>query len=277
MSESILLQERLRKLKHVVLDMDGTIYLDEQLFEETKPFLRTLEELGVGYSFITNNNSRSRQEYCGVLAKMGLSVPANSLVTSAHATASYLETHFPQVRRPYVLGMAGLVDDMKLSGLNHTEDAPDAVVVGFDRNLTYDKLCQAAYWITTGLPYLATHPDKICPTKDETVLPDCAAICALLQTATGRAPDAVPGKPSPAMLEGLLQSLSLQPSELAMVGDRLYTDVKMANLAGAFGVLTLTGEATQVDVANSGVQPDLVISNLGEFSSQIMASRQLAD
>lgn len=253
--------------------MDGTIYLDERLFAETKPFLRTLSENGIGYSFITNNNSLSRTEYVARLERMGLPTPAESLVTSAHAAAAYLETHLPAVRRPFVLGTLGLIEDLRLAGYAHEETSPDCVVVGFDRTLDYEKLCRTSYWVKSGLPYLATHPDRVCPTKDATVLPDCAAICALIESATGRKPDAVPGKPSPAMLEGLSSKLGLEPDQMAMVGDRLYTDIRMAVTAGALGVLTLTGEATEADLVGSGVQPDLVIRDLGDFAQKIVAAR----
>lgn len=274
MPDSFSMPERLARLRHVVLDMDGTIYLDERLFAETKPFLRALSENGIGYSFITNNNSLSRTAYLARLERMGLPTPAESLVTSAHAAAAYLEAHLPAVRRPFVLGTPGLIEDLRLAGFAPEEADPDAVIVGFDRTLDYDKLCRTAYLVKSGLPYLATHPDRVCPTKDATVLPDCAAICALIESATGRQPDAVPGKPSPAMLQGLLTQLGLRPEQMAMVGDRLYTDIRMAISTGALGVLTLTGEATEADVVDSDVRPDLVIEDLGDFARQIITSRQ---
>lgn len=274
MPDASSMPQRLTQLRHVVLDMDGTIYLDERLFAETKPFLQTLTDVGIGYSFITNNNSLSRVEYLARLDRMGLPTPAESLVTSAHAAAAYLETHLPAVRRPFILGTPGLIEDLQLAGYSHEEASPDCVVVGFDRTLDYEKLCRASYWVKSGLPYLATHPDRVCPTKDATVLPDCAAICALIESATGRKPDAIPGKPSPAMLEGLSSKLGLEPDQMAMVGDRLYTDIRMAVTAGAFGVLTLTGEATEADLVGSDVRPDLVIKDLADFAQQIVAARQ---
>src|SRR5947207_14204068 len=122
------------------------------------------------------------------------------------------------------------------------EAEPDAVIVGFDQTLTYRRLCRAAWWITRGKPYFATNPDRVCPADESTVLVDCGSICGALETATGRMPTAVLGKPDPAMIEGILHRHSLAPHELAMVGDRLYTDMAMAQKAGAFGVLVLTGE-----------------------------------
>lgn len=263
----------LEQLKHVVLDLDGTIYLDERLFKETKPFLADIADMGIGHTFITNNNSRSRAEYLAFMRSLDLNVSEESLFTSAHATINYLQQHLPNVRRPYILGTDGLKEDCQLAGYHHEAESPDAVIIGFDRTLTYQTLSKAAYWIDSGLPYLATHPDRICPTKELEVLVDCGALCAMVESATGRAPDAIPGKPSPAMMEGILHKYQLKPTEAAMVGDRIYTDMKMAQSAGMVSVLTLTGEATREQVATAESKPDLVISNLAEFTEHIRASR----
>ncbi len=171
------------------------------------------------------------------------------------------------MKRLFVLGTAGLSDDLRLAGFEIVDERPDAVIVGFDTALTYDRLAQTAYWISRGLPYVATHPDRVCPTDRPIVLPDCGAICSLLETATGRRPDAVPGKPNPLMIEAVFARYRLKPDEIALVGDRLYTDIRMAREAGAIGVLTLTGETKQADLEGCppGQRPDIVVANLGEF------------
>src|SRR5204862_4213464 len=127
------------------------------------------------------------------------------------------------------------------AGFQVTWDAPQAVIVGFDTTLTYERLCRAAYWISQGLPFIATHPDLVCPTDEPTVLVDCGSICACLTAATGRRP-LVLGKPDPRILLDLAARHQLAPGQLAMVGDRLYTDIAMARAAGALAVLVLTGE-----------------------------------
>jgi NagD protein len=149
------------------------------------------------------------------------------------------------------------------------------VIVGFDLGLNYDSLCQTAYWISRGLPYVATHPDRVCPTDRAIVLPDCAAICALLETATGRKPEAIPGKPSRAMLDAIFAQYNLQPFEVALIGDRLYTDIRMARDADAVAVLTLTGETKRADLAAcpESNRPDLVVEHLGELQEQLAAAR----
>jgi HAD superfamily hydrolase (TIGR01450 family) len=255
--------------------MDGTMYLGGTLFPQTLPFLATLSRLGIGYSFVTNNCSRSRAEYVNHLREMGIDAPSDSLWTSAHATIFYLRANLPNVKRLFVLGTPGLHDEFREAGFGIVDVEPDAVVVGFDNGLTYDRLAHTAYWIAKDLPYIATHPDRVCPTDRPIVLPDCGAICALLESATGRRPDAIPGKPSPAMLETVLHAHNLAPHEVAMIGDRLYTDVRMAKDAGAVAVLTLTGETKQADVDKCAEsdRPDLVIDDLGELARLIEGAR----
>jgi NagD protein len=266
---------QLAKIRHVVLDMDGTIYLGHTLFECTLPMLAKLRELGVGYSFVTNNCSHSRGDYVRRLRGMGIEADRESVTTSAQAAAHYLRLHLPSVRQAYVLGTAGLVEDLLAEGYEAVDRDPQAVVVGFDTGLTYDRLCRAAYWISRGLPYVATHPDRVCPTDQATVLPDCGAICALLESATGRRPDVVCGKPAPTLIEEVMERHGLAPPEVAMVGDRLYTDVRMARDAGALAVLTLSGEARADEalaLPEAG-RPDLIVQDVGELAHQLAAAR----
>jgi HAD superfamily hydrolase (TIGR01450 family) len=267
---------RLANLRHIVLDMDGTIYLGDTLFATTIPFLALLRSLGIGYSFVTNNCSHSRAEYVARLRGMGIEAPPDSVVTSSHATIHYLHEQLPEVRRLFVLGSPGGKEDLRLGGFEIVEESPDAVVVGFDPGLNYARLCRTAYFIKQGLPFIATHPDRVCPTNEATVLPDCGAICALFETATGRKPDAIPGKPCPAMLQEVMQRHMLAADQMALIGDRLYTDVRMACDAGALAVLTLTGEASAAEAASlpAAHQPDLVVTDLDDFSRQLLAARR---
>src|SRR4051812_9630328 len=257
----------LAKIRHIVLDLDGTIYLGRRLFPETRPFLSALAGLGIGYSFVTNNCSRSRAEYVRHLDEIGVEAKPEAIWTSAHATIHYISVELPRIRRLFVHGTPGLKEDFRLAGFEIVEQDPEAVVVGFDTALTYDGLAQTAYWISRGLPYVATHPDRVCPTDQAIVLPDCAAICALLDVASGRAPDVIPGKPSPLMLEAVFARYELRPHEIALVGDRLYTDIRMARDAGAVAVLTLTGETKRADVeaCRAAQRPDIIVENLGEL------------
>ena len=268
-------QQRLRDLRHVALDMDGTIYHGGQLFDATLPFLRTLDDHGIGYSFVTNNCSRGRDEYVAHLSKMGVAATSEQLLTSADATIAYLKSERADLQCLYVIGTDSLRAEFTAAGMRiaSNDDEPDAVVVGFDTGLRYENLCRAAYWVREGKPFLATHPDTFCPSDAPLVLVDCGAICACIQSATGRGPDAVLGKPDPRMLAPLLVRHQLNADQIAMVGDRLYTDMAMARNAGALGVLVLTGDGqTGADDVNAPT-PDLVLAGLAEFGEAIIAAR----
>jgi HAD superfamily hydrolase (TIGR01450 family) len=268
--------QRLRKLRHVALDMDGTIYKGETLFPATIPFLNLLKGQGIGHTFLTNNPSKSVAEYVAHLRSMGIEAAADQIYTSTRTTINVLQKNFPKVRRLFVLGTSGLFDELKAAGYELTPDdpnaPPDAVLVGFDTTLTYSRLCRTAWWISQGKPFFATNPDRVCPTNEPTVLVDCGSITAALEKATGRSPEAVPGKPDSAMLRGILNRHSLAPENLAMVGDRLYTDMKMARRTGTLGVLVLTGEATAAEARKFTPAPDLVVPTLAEFGELLQSS-----
>ena len=261
--------QRLCGIRHLALDMDGTIYAGATLFDFTRPFLQRMRELRIDYTFLTNNSSRSARDYLVHLEKLDLGVRADQLFTSGLATVEYLRVNYPGCRRLFVLGTESLRDEFTESGFTvvgeSSPDEPEAVVVGFDTALGYERLCKAGFWIDRGKPFIATHPDRTCPTDRQTLLVDCGAICACLESATGRAPDVVLGKPHPCMLDGILSRHELQPRQLAMVGDRLYTDMAMARESGTLGVLVLSGEATAGDVKDCPKPPDLVLDNLAEL------------
>ncbi len=272
------LHQRLREIAHVALDMDGTIYKGGTLFACTLPFLEQMKALGIGCTFLTNNPSKSSTDYLAHLKKMGLTATADELYTSTQATIDHLRIRLPKARRLFALGTPSMLSQFRDAGFTLTgedaNDVPDAVVVGFDLTLSYPRACRAAWWIQQGKPYVATNPDRVCPTDQPTVLIDCGSICAMLETATGRAPDIVLGKPDPTMLNGILARHRLRPQQIAMVGDRIYTDVLMAHRANAFGVLVLTGEATAHDAAQAEQPPHLVVPSLAEFGQQLAEARR---
>lgn len=268
---------RLRAIRHLALDMDGTIYRGGTLFPFTRGFLDRMRALGIGCTFLTNNPSKSSADYLAHLNRLGIPAGPDELYTSAQATIDWLRAHRPEARRLYILGTASMQGQFVDAGFtlaaDDPADTPDAVVVGFDLTLTYARLCRAAWWIQRGGFYVATNPDLVCPTDQPTVLVDCGALCAMFQAATGRSPDRVFGKPDPSMLDGIRARHGLAAAEIAMVGDRLYTDVLMARRAGALGVLVLTGEATAGDAARSAEPPDLTLPSLVELGDLLAASR----
>ena len=263
---------KLRKLKHFALDMDGTIYLGTTLFPFTKKFLAGVKDMGLRYSFLTNNPSASLDDYLAKLAKLGIEAVRDEMYTTSIATIDYIKTHHPTAKKLFLLGTPSMVSEFEKAGFvsaeNSAEDIPDVVVVAFDKTLQYDRLCRAAWWISQGIPYIATNPDRVCPTDQKIVLVDCGSICECLAHATGRRPDITLGKPDPNMLSGILARFGYEADEVAMVGDRIYTDIEMAHNAGAFGVLVLSGETTLEVCDAAPKQPHLVcdsIEVLGEL------------
>ena len=277
---------RLAGIKHLALDLDGTLYLGGRLFPFTLPFLRRLKKLGLGYTFFTNNSSVSTRGYVEKLRKLGIDAAEHEVYSSTTATLAHLREHRPHPRRLFVLGTPALRQEFadkgyEVLGRQDGDDVspavaaaggPDAVVVGFDNTLDYPRLCRAAYWIAQGKPYVATNPDAVCPTDLPTVLPDCGAVCRLLAHATGREPDAVLGKPAKAMLDGMIRRHGLAPAQVAVVGDRLYTDIAMARAAGAVGVLVLTGEATREQAAAAAPPPEFVLDSVAELGVLLRAA-----
>lgn len=259
----------LTRIRHFVLDLDGTVYTGSRLHDGVMDFLAMLRARDRSYTFLTNNTSHGRDDYVDKLRGLGIEASAEQVCTPVAATVAALHNLHPPVARLFVLGTQALRAELEAAGFGVDEAAeadPDAVVVGFDTSLSYQRLCRAAWLISGGLPYLATHPDLVCPTMAPTILVDCGSICAALQAASGREPDAVFGKPDPVTLAAIADQQGVAVDEVAMVGDRLMTDVAMATRAGALAVLVLTGEATASDVAKLGPdapgRPDLVVADL---------------
>ena len=272
------LREACRKIKHVALDMDGTIYMDSNLFPFTHDFLKLLRDNGIGYSFLTNNPTRSIKDYLAKLQKMGVEASEENMYTTAVATIDYLKANMPEARRLFVVGTPSMKAEFERAGFELTrpsaDDMPDALVVAFDTTLEYERLCHASWLAAEGLPYIATNPDRVCPTNLSTILVDCGSLCACIEHATGRTPDIVIGKPNPDMLSGIRFRHGLQPDEIAMCGDRIYTDVAMANNAGALGVLVLSGETTLDTALNSDPQPPITAKNIMEFGKLLIDSKK---
>ena len=270
-------KSRLSRIRHVALDMDGTLYLGSRLFPFTPGFLETLRRLGIGYSFLTNNPTRSVADYLKKLSGMGIEATEKNMYTTSLAAIDYIKKTWPSARRLFMLGTPSMVSQFEEAGFEQLPDDPDAVpdvlVVAFDMTLTYERLCRAAWWASQGIPYVATNPDRVCPTEHRTVLVDCGSIQKCIEHATGRKADIVLGKPDPTMLYGIMDKHGLAPDELAMVGDRVYTDTLSAHNAGAMGVLVLSGETTREVALEAPVPPDLIVENVAEFGQMLDQSR----
>lgn len=268
------LKEKCSRIKHVALDMDGTIYLGSTLFPFTVPFLKRLTDAGIGYTFLTNNPTRNRMEYFNKLKDMGVPVEPENIYTSSLATIDYLKVFKPEVKKLFVLGTPGMMQEFKEAGYElfpASPDAlPDALIVAFDTTLEYPRLCHAAWLAQKGIFYVATNPDRVCPTDKPTVLVDCGSICACIEYATGVKPSIVIGKPNPDMLTCICATHGLKPEEIAMCGDRIYTDVATAQNAGSLGVLVLSGETTLETALNAERLPDIIAPSIAEFGEMIV-------
>ena len=273
------LRERLAGIRHLALDMDGTIYMGSTLFPFTIEFLDSMSKAGIGYSFLTNNPSRSVADYLKKLAGMGIQADEGNMYTTSLAAIDYIKANYPDARRLFLLGTPSMISQFEKAGFipctDDPDDVPDVLVVAFDMTLEYSRLCRASWWASQGVPYIATNPDRVCPTDQRTVLVDCGSMCRCIEHATGRCPDITLGKPDPNMLKGILDRHGLKPEEIAMVGDRIYTDTAMARNAGAFGVLVLSGETT-LETAEAAVEdaPDLICRDIKELGELIIESRK---
>lgn len=260
-----------RRIAGLAFDLDGTVYLGTDLLPGAAELISALAAAGVPYLFATNNSSTSGHHYVRRLSALGLPASRAEVLTSNDVTVLHLRE--AGLVRPFLVATREVEEEYRAAGLRPDADDPDAVVLTFDTSLTYAKLRRAADLIRAGLPYLATHPDLVCPTPSGPI-PDCGAFAALLFEATGRRPQ-VMGKPERPMAAAIAARLGLAPAAIAFVGDRLYTDVRMANAHGFQAVLTLTGETRRDDLAASADVPDLVVDDLGALHAQLRAQGAL--
>ena len=252
----------LQSIRLYLFDMDGTLYLGERLYDFTIELLETIKSTGRRYLFMTNNSSKSVEDYVKKLAKLGITATREDFITSSQATAYYLKLHYPN-HRLYVCGTQSLKRELEREGFIVTENLADVdcIVMGFDTELTFKKLEDVSRMLLTreNLPYIATNPDYVCPTEFGSV-PDCGSVCDMIFNATGKRPVVI-GKPSPLMPELAMARHGYTKEETAVVGDRIYTDVKSGLNAGITGILVLSGETTPEILVKSEDKPHLVLEN----------------
>ena len=256
------IRQKLQGIRCFVLDMDGTIYLGENLFPYTKDFLAAVEKSGRGFCFFTNNSSKDTDTYLQKLARMGIAVPRERMLISNGVAADYILSHHPGAR-VFVLGTPLLRRELAAFGLEIVEDAPDAVLVGFDTTLEYNRLAKACDFIRAGLPVYGLNPDLNCPTETG-FIPDCGSIAKLIEGSTGRTFPFF-GKPSPLTRAYIAKHTGLSESEIAIVGDRLYTDIALADNSPMCSILVLSGESQESDIGTMPGTPDLVFRGLAEI------------
>mgnify|MGYP001271518783 FL=1 len=251
----------LERVRGIAFDMDGVLYRGEQPLPAAAELVAELEKRGIGFVMVTNNATKTPEEYAAKLARMGMTVPAERIVTSAIATRDWMRQRYEPGTTVYVLGMAALQQAIYDGGYFVPAGRDAQVVVnGADFTLTYEKLKIATLAIRAGADWIATNADRTFP-SEEGLIPGSGAIVAALQAATDRAPIVI-GKPEPAMVLRAADLLGVPPDQLLVVGDRLDTDILAGQRAGSLTALVLTGVSTLADVRESAVQPDIVLDDL---------------
>lgn len=257
---------KLKQIKTFVLDMDGTIYLGDRLFPFTKDFLKRVKEAGKDFCFFTNNSSKNRETYLQKLSRMGIEIPPEKMLISNDVILEWLLEHRPG-ESCYVVGTPLLLKDFEKAGIRLTERDPDYVVLGFDTTLTYEKLSLACGFIRQGKPVYGVNPDFNCPVEGG-FIPDCGSIAALVKASTGVSCEFF-GKPSHHTLDYLLRKTGRKAEELAVIGDRLYTDIALAHGTDATSILVMSGETTPAILAQSEKKPDYIFEDLEELSKSL--------
>lgn len=254
-----------QQMKLYLFDMDGTLYLGDRLFDFTIELLDQIRRTGGRYLFMTNNSSKSVADYIRKLERLGIGATREDFITSSQATAYYLHKHH-EGQRLYVCGTESLKQELRMEGFTVTEDVDqiDCIVMGFDTELTFQKLHDVSFLLLTRkLPYIATNPDLVCPTEFGSV-PDCGSVCQMICNATGKRPVVI-GKPSPLMPELAMERLGCGKAQTCVIGDRIYTDVKSGLNAGLTGVLVLSGETTPEILTASADKPHLVLDSAAQL------------
>lgn len=256
-----LLQKRL-----FLLDMDGTLYLDDNLFDGAAAFLQAIRDRGGRYLFLTNNSSKSGDAYVEKMRRLGVETARSDFLTSVDATILYLREHGGQDKLYYVFGTRSLQQQLREAGFRLTDDrdaAVDTLLMGFDTELTFQKLEDACILLGRGVDYIATNPDWVCPTWYGSV-PDCGSVCEMLYRATLRRPYVI-GKPKPDMVRLAMRAAGATPEETVVIGDRLYTDIACGVNAGVDTVLVLSGETKRKDVESSDIKPTFILRDVKEY------------
>jgi len=261
------MRKDLKRVKLFLLDLDGTFYLGPHLFPWSLKFMATLKQQGKRHLFLTNNSSASRAYYAEKITKMGFVTTPSDVFSSTTATIMYLKKHHPDATL-YVLGTPSMEEELKEAGLTLVQDNPDLVLLGFDQTLTYEKLKKACYWLRAGKMYMATHPDMNCPTENGPI-PDTGSMIELIAASTERRPDVIIGKPNPPIIDALFAQYPYNRDEVAVIGDRLYTDIQTGINAGIVSILVLSGETTREMYASWGKQADYVFHNIGEIAEYL--------
>lgn len=254
----------LSRVQAVFLDMDGTIYHGGSLYPTTLPFLSFLKQRNVSYAFCSNNSSYGKEEYVARLQKYGIAATTDNFYTSTDFLVDTLKLEHPQWNRLFLLGVPAMRAELEQAGYQIVDDSPDAVVVSFDKTLTYRRLCQAAWHLHNGVPGFSTHPDVFCPTDQPTRLVDCGAISRCVELAAGVQLVQL-GKPHRDFLRRAAARFGVAPRNALMIGDRLATDIAAGVNAGTL-TCHIIGPGADLS-SKADVSPDFTCNDLGELQA----------
>src|ERR1700690_3023722 len=252
--------QKLSSVRGFLLDMDGTFYLSDRLLEGALRFIDLLRNQNKEFLFLTNNSSKHGRQYAEKITRLGLPLSEEFVLTSGEATALYLKEQHSRAKI-FLCGTPSLEDEFRQHGFQLVQEKPDFLVLGFDQTLTYEKLWMLCDFVRAGIPYIATHPDFNCPTETG-FMPDVGAMIAFVKAATGREPDLVVGKPNRIIVDSAAAKMGLPVEKMAMVGDRLYTDIALGQSSGIATVLVLSGETKIENLKDSPFRPDYTFQNL---------------
>jgi HAD superfamily hydrolase (TIGR01457 family) len=258
--------QELDSIKCYMLDMDGTFYLGNRLLPGALDFMDYLSRKKLDYLFLTNNSSKNRGNYTEKIQKLGFDVDDSKIFTSGEATTIYLKTQ-TKYKKIFLLGTKALENEFMQAGFELVKKEPEALVLGFDTTLTYEKIWKACDLIRAGLPYIATHPDFNCPTENG-FMPDIGSFMAMFEASTGRKPDVIIGKPYHHIVDAVVNKTGYRLDEIAMIGDRLYTDIALGK-AGIKTILVLSGETMLEDLETSKFKADIVVNDLRDLYQQL--------
>ncbi len=259
--------EKDHNIKCVMLDLDGTIYLGSKVFDYTVDFLKRLDRIGIRRLFLTNNSSITVDDYLEKFARLGIPTERDNILTSAQSAAYFISHGEFADKRVLALATDKIKEEMKENGVNICDDDPEVLLATFDTSLTFDSLTKFTNYVADGFPYIATHPDVICP-KEEGFFPDLGSFIRLIHACTGRYPDKICGKPSEHMLAFAEHATGVDRKNLLMVGDRLSTDIAI----GEYGIrtaLVLSGVSTVSDIDGANVRPTYVFDSIKELGESL--------
>ena len=262
------------QIRNLILDMDGVLWRGDTAMPGLTAFFDTLRQLDIGFVLATNNATKTAEQYTYKLANMGVSIPANRILTAAETTAHYIADNYPAGTAIYVIGTTSLHETMQANGFqiigpNQVEEgaAASIVVVGFTPFVVYKELAMGSLLVHKGASLIGTNPDPTIPTEIGP-LPGAGALLAVISAATGVEPTIV-GKPGPAIFEEAVRRLAGSKDNTAMVGDRLSTDIAGAKAAGLSTILLLSGISCREDILESGIKPDYVFSDINELADEL--------